>query len=264
VLILLPPSEGKADAGAGRRLNLDTMSLPDLRPAREAVLDALVAACERDPAGAAAALGLSTGQFDEVERNTRLRAAKTLPAGRLYTGVLYDALDLASLGADAYAMLKRSIVIFSGLWGALRLDDRVPPYRCAMGATVPGIGPLGAYWREALAEPLGRLAGRRLVLDLRSSAYAAAWAPRGPVAERTVALRVLHERVVDGAAVRSVVSHFNKATKGRLVRDLAVAGARPATPGELITALRDLKYTVEEQPAVAGRVRRLDLVVGEL
>ena len=110
VLILLPPSEGKADAGSGRRLNPDTMSLPELRPARERVLDSLVDLCVREPAAALAALGLSAGQAGEVERNTRLREARTLPAARLYTGVLYDALDLASLSADAYKILKRSVL----------------------------------------------------------------------------------------------------------------------------------------------------------
>jgi hypothetical protein len=69
-----------------------------------------------------------------------------------------------------------------------------------------------------------------------------------------VTVRVLHER--DGR--RTVVSHFNKATKGRLVRDLLQAGARPVTTRELVHALRDLKYEVE------GEGDRLDVVVREL
>jgi hypothetical protein len=55
-----------------------------------------------------------------------------------------------------------------------------------------------------------------------------------------------------------VVSHFNKATKGRLVRDLAMAGASPRDTLELASVLRDLKYTVE----VDGG--RLDVIVAEL
>jgi hypothetical protein len=65
-------------------------------------------------------------------------------------------------------------------------------------------------------------------------------------------------------ARRSVVSHFNKATKGRLVRAMAVAGAAPESVDDLVTALRDLKFTVLEQPAPAGRPRQLDVVVAEL
>jgi hypothetical protein len=79
-----------------------------------------------------------------------------------------------------------------------------------------------------------------------------------------VALRVLHERLVDGMPHRSVVSHFNKATKGRLVRALAENGAAPASVDDLLAALRDLKYTVEERPVAAGRPRQVDVVVREL
>jgi len=61
-----------------------------------------------------------------------------------------------------------------------------------------------------------------------------------------------------------VVSHFNKATKGRLVRSLLVAGAEPQSPAELIDALRDLKYTVEPQAATAEHPQLLHVVVTEL
>ncbi|SCE70966.1 hypothetical protein GA0070607_0626 [Micromonospora coriariae] len=265
MLILLPPSEGKADAGTGRRWSPDRVALPELNPARERVLDALVAlSAGPDEAAALAALGLSEGQRGELRRNARLRVAATAPAAQVYTGVLYEALDLASLPAAAQRTARRSILISSGLWGAVRLADRIPPYRCPIGARLPGVGALSAYWRPVLSPVLSAAAGSGPVLDLRSGAYAATWTPRGELAERTVTVRVLHEREVDGVPVRSVVSHFNKATKGRLVRDLLVAGVRPRTVAELIGALRELKHTVVEQAAAPGRARQVDLVVTDL
>ncbi|WP_422741257.1 peroxide stress protein YaaA [Micromonospora sp. WMMD754] len=265
VLILLPPSEGKAEAGTGRRLDLSRLSLSELNPAREAVLTALVDLCAGpDEAAARDALGLSEGQRGELRRNARLRVAATAPAARLYTGVLYEALDLATLPPAAERVARRSVLISSGLWGAVRLSDRIPPYRCPIGARLPGVGALSAYWRPALGPVMTAAAGTGPVLDLRSGAYAATWTPRGPLAERTVTVRVLHERVVDGTPTRSVVSHFNKATKGRLVRDLLLAGARPRTADALVGALRELKYTVEEGPRATGRPRQLDLVVADL
>ncbi|MFU8873773.1 peroxide stress protein YaaA [Micromonospora sp. SL4-19] len=265
MLILLPPSEGKADAGTGRRLDPSRLSLPELTPAREEVLTALVGLCAGpDEAAARAALGLSEGQRGDLRRNARLREAATAPAGRIYTGVLYEALDLPSLPPAAERLARRSVLISSGLWGAVRLTDRIPPYRCPVGTKLPGIGALSAYWRRALGPAMVAAAGNGPVLDLRSGAYAATWAPRGVVAERTVTVRVLHERDVDGVPTRSVVSHFNKATKGRLVRDLLTAGVRPRTADALVGTLRDLKYTVEEQPPVLGRSRQVDIVVTEL
>ncbi|MFF3866416.1 peroxide stress protein YaaA [Micromonospora sp. NPDC001898] len=265
MLILLPPSEGKADAGTGRRLDPTRLSLPELAPARAEVLAALVGLCAApDEAAALDALGLTPGLAGELRRNARLERAATAPAGRIYTGVLYEALDLATLPPAAQRAARRSVLVSSGLWGAVRLADRIPPYRCPIGARLPGVGALSAYWRRELAPAMVAAAGGGAVLDLRSGAYATTWTPGGELAGRTVTVRVLHERNTPDGPVRSVVSHFNKATKGRLVRDLLTAGARPRRAGELVTALRDLKYTVLEQPVTAGRPRAVDVVVTQL
>jgi cytoplasmic iron level regulating protein YaaA (DUF328/UPF0246 family) len=268
VLILLPPSEGKTPPAAGDPVDPAALWLPALAAARRRVLNRLVAMCRRSsPRGVAASLatlGLSAGQHPEITRNARLPEAPAGPAAEVYTGVLYEALDAAALAPGARAWLDRRAVVFSGLWGVLQLGDRVPAYRCPVGVTLPSVGGLTGYWKKALRPALDRAAAGGPVLDLRSGAYAAMWSPGPELAPRTAALRVLHERTVDGVPQRSVVSHFNKATKGRLVRALAEAGATPGSVGELLTALRDLKYTVEERPAAAGRPRQLDVVVPEL
>ncbi|MGW1227603.1 peroxide stress protein YaaA [Streptomyces sp. NPDC002530] len=265
MLVLLPPSEGKAASGRGAPLKIESLSLPGLTGARTAVLDALVELCAADEEKARAVLGLSDGLRGEIAKNVELRTAGTRPAGEIYTGVLYDALDLASLDAAARRRARASLLVFSGLWGAVRVGDRIPSYRCSMGVKLPGTGALGAFWRAPMAEVMPEAAGDGLVLDLRSSAYTAAWKPKGAVAERTASVRVLHSQIVDGVEKRSVVSHFNKATKGRIVRDLLVAGARPKDPAELVEALRDLGYAVEaEAPARSGRPWELDVVVTEI
>ncbi|MFH8987115.1 peroxide stress protein YaaA [Streptomyces sp. NPDC017940] len=265
MLVLLPPSEGKAPSGRGAPLKPESLSLPGLAEARAAVLDELVELCTADEDKARAVLGLSEGLRGEVAKNAGLRTAGARPAGEIYTGVLYDALDLASLDAAARRRAARSLLVFSGLWGAVGVTDRIPSYRCSMGVKLPGLGALGAYWRGHMASVLPAAAGGGLVLDLRSSAYAAAWRPKGEVAERTATVRVLHAQVVDGVERRSVVSHFNKATKGRIVRSLLTAGVVPGGPAELVSALRDLGYVVEaEVPSRAGRGWALDVVVREV
>lgn len=265
MLVLLPPSEGKAEGRRGAPLKLDSLSLPGLTAAREAVLDELVGLCTADEEKAADVLGLTEGLRGEVARNARLRTAPTRPAGQIYTGVLYDALGLATLDPAAKRRASASLLVFSGLWGAVRIGDRIPAYRCSMGVRLPAAGALGAYWRGPLDAALPAAAGRGLILDLRSSAYATAWRPRGELAARTAAVRVLHATVVHGVEKRSVVSHFNKATKGRLLRDLLTSGAKPRTPAALLTTLRDLGYRVEgEEPLRAGQQWELDVVVTEL
>ncbi|MFD7627682.1 peroxide stress protein YaaA [Streptomyces sp. NPDC059851] len=262
MLVLLPPSEGKAAGGSGAPLDPGTLSLPGLSEARAAVLDELVDLCSADELKAREVLGLSEGLRGEIAKNAGLRSAAARPAGEIYTGVLYDALGLADLPDGARALAERSLLVFSGLWGAVRITDAIPSYRCSMGVKLPGLGALVAYWRASMAEVMPETAGDGLVLDLRSAAYAAAWKPKGRTAGRTATVRVLHAQVVDGVEKRSVVSHFNKATKGRLVRDLMVAGAVPAGPADLVTALRDLGYTVEvKAPAKPGGPWSLDVVV---
>ena len=261
MLVLLPPSEGKASSGRGAPLKMESLSLPGLTPAREAVLGELVELCAGDEDKAREVLGLSEGLRGEVAKNAGLRTAGARPAGEVYTGVLYDALDLASLDAAAKKRAARSLLVFSGLWGAVRVTDRIPSYRCSMGVKLPGLGTLGAYWRTPMAEVMPEAAGDGLVLDLRSSAYTAAWKPKGEVAGRTAGVRVLH------APTRKVVSHFNKATKGRIVRSLLTSAAAPAGPAELVEALRDLGYVVEVEAPPAGKAGKawtLDVLVDEI
>jgi uncharacterized protein len=259
VLVLLPPSEGKASPGTGPVLDVGALSLPGLRAARERVLAELVELCRGDEVKALEVLGLGPTLHGEVARNAALPTAAATAAGEVYTGVLYDALGLATLEADARGRAAARLLVFSGLWGAVRVDDPIPSYRCPIGVRLPGLGALGAYWRGAMAEVMPEVADGRLVLDLRSAAYAAAWKPRGTIARRTVAVRVLQVRVVDGVERRSVVSHFNKATKGRLVRELLRAAADPGTPEELASCWRDLGFRVE-----CPGPGRLDVLVSDV
>ncbi|MEV6111664.1 peroxide stress protein YaaA [Streptomyces sp. NPDC052109] len=259
MLVLLPPSEGKANPGGGAPLEVASLSLPGLTAAREAVLTELVELCTGDEEKAREVLGLSEGLRGEVAKNAGLLTAGARPAGEIYTGVLYDALGLATLDAAARRRATESLLVFSGLWGAVGVADRIPSYRCSMGVKLPGLGALAGHWRAPMAEALPEAAGDGLVLDLRSSAYAAAWRPKGELAGRTASVRVLH------APTRKVVSHFNKATKGRMVRSLLTAGAAPKDPAELVGALRELGYVVEaEAPGKAGRAWLLDVLVDEI
>ena len=268
MLILLPPSEGKTAPPAGDPVDPAALWLPTLAPARRRVLTHLVAMCRRTSRrgvdDSLAVLGLGPGLRAEVARNADLTGAPTAPAVEVYTGVLYESLDAPGLTAGARAWLDSRAVIFSGLWGVVRPGDRIPAYRCPIGAHLPVVGGLAAHWRRALHPVLDQATGDGPVLDLRSGAYATAWAPRGALATRTATVRVLHERTVHGQTRRSVVSHFNKATKGRLLRALAVEAVAPDSVDDMVTALRDLKHTVEEQPGPPGRPRLLDVVVSDV
>lgn len=259
MLILLPPSEGKAEPRRGKPLDLTTLSSPELSDARAAVLDALVTLCHEDPDKAATVLGLSAGQRDLVLRNADLRRAPTARADRIYTGVLYDALDVETLSAAAKRRATTRLGVASSLFGLVRPGDRIPSYRLSGDVSLPALGPVAGVWREALAPVMGAAIGSGLFVDLRSGMYAAFWRPGPDLAKRTATVRVLHEH----QGTRKVVSHFNKATKGRIVRALLEDGADPRTPAALASTLERLGWTVEVgTPTKTGT--QLDVVVSEL
>jgi cytoplasmic iron level regulating protein YaaA (DUF328/UPF0246 family) len=239
VLLLLPPSEGKAAGGRGAPLDLARLSHPALTPVRERLVAALQAAAVGEPERLQRALGCSA---DDVAKDAVLTAAPTLPVARRYTGVVYEALSYATLSPAGRRRANGSVRVASALFGLLAPTDRIPAYRLSGGTSLPGVGSLAAAWRPVLEPELAAVRG--LVVDLRSGPYAAL--ARVPHA---VQVRVLRER--DG--VRAVVSHDNKHTKGLLARALCEAGARSVA--DVAEAGRSVADLVE----VDGR--RVDLVL---
>ncbi|MGI4896382.1 MAG: YaaA family protein, partial [Janthinobacterium lividum] len=207
----------------GTPVRLAGLSSPELSAARSRVLDALVEVSARPDA--TELLGAGPSLTGVVAANTTLRTRPAVRAAQVYTGVLYDALDLPSLPVAAL----RRVLVVSALWGVLQPRDRVPGYRLSMGTDLPGVGPLAAYWRPHLTAVI-RPAG--VVVDCRSAAYAAAWVPDTDTAARTVTVRVL--------SGGKVVSHAAKHTRGLLSRHLLTrAGRIPRTVGALHDAVSE-------------------------
>lgn len=293
MLILLPPSEGKTAPDAGAHLSLSALLGADqLTGPRHGVMEALAAVSARPEA--ASVLGLGARSAPEAALNLALTTAPCTPAWDLYTGVLYEAAGMRSLGRErtTAAVLESSVVIVSGLWGAVRATDPLPDHRLSMGVSLPPLGRLAAYWKPHLTpviaglaggagEPAGTTApttdragagsgaGHRLVIDCRSGAYSPAWQPTPAQARNglaTVRVRVESQRA-DGS--RTVVSHHAKHTRGlltgALVRALASGDLRQDADADAVTALAGSLPGVRDaelgEPDRAGR-RDLTLVLG--
>ncbi|MCP2256878.1 hypothetical protein LX15_000561 [Streptoalloteichus tenebrarius] len=245
MLVLLPPSETKAAGGAGAPLDLDALSWPELTPARRQAANALVTLAS-DVSASLAALGLSERQEAEVERNAVLWSSPTLPALRRYTGVLYDALDVASMSRAELARAEQRLAVASALFGLVRGADPIPAYRLSAGSALPEVGPLRDLWRPALEPILSTVDD--LILDLRSGAYAGLAPARGAVTVRVV--------TEDATGRRKTVSHHNKAYKGRLARVLATTRAEVHTARDACRVARRGGLSLEQTGDLG-----LDLVV---
>lgn len=207
MLVLLPPSEGKAQPEAGEPVDLGSLVFAaELGERREEVLEAL------DPS---------------------LRKAPAAPAAEVYTGVLYGRLELPKLPAKA----QRQVLIASALWGFVRPDDRIPYYRLPPKERLDGIGPLAKYWRPALAETLPDEEGD-LILDMRSGAYSTMWKPKQAT---LLAVRAFTE----SNGERRAVSHMAKAVRGDVARALLTAKKPPADPESAAALAEEAGFTVE-------------------
>ncbi|WP_435198868.1 YaaA family protein [Janibacter sp. GS2] len=244
MLVLLPPSESKTARARGKALDVGSLSFPGLTSARERVLTALAEVSAREDAHEV--LGVSPTLVEEVARNTRLTTTPAPPAAHVYSGVLYDALDLESLSPGAKRRANRWLVIVSALFGAVHPHDRIPPYRLSMAVNLPGVGPLAGHWRQPLAVELTAAAGEGLVVDCRSSTYVAAWQPSGDAARRWVSVRV------PGA------THMAKHTRGLVARHLLGVAREPRTPAALAAALEPAFEVDLTAPAKVGRPWVLD------
>ena len=252
MLILLPPSEGKTPAAGGNAVDWDSLSFPGLNSYRAKVLEALGTVSAHEDA--LALLGVGASLRPDVERNTRLHTEPAAPAHQVYSGVLYDALGYGSLTPVQRKKAEASVLVVSALWGAIRFGDRVPAYRLSMGTALPDVGRLASFWKPELSQALQAVTEGELLVDCRSSTYAAAWTPPAP---QTVAVNVFTE--VDG--VRKVVSHFAKHTRGELARHLlARRGKPPATPVQLQKAAAE-RWTAELVEGTARKPHTLNIIL---
>ncbi len=207
MLILLPPSEGKAKPETSEPMDLGSLVFAEeLGERREQLLDLF------DPG---------------------LREAPAAPAGQVYTGVLFQRLQLPRLAAKA----RRRVLIASALWGFVRPDDRIPHYRLPPKTRLEGIGAPAAYWRPALAEALPDADGE-LIVDMRSGAYSSFWKPTRAT---LLAVRAFTEQNGE----RKAVSHMAKAVRGDVARALLKAEKAPGGPKDAARLARSAGFTVE-------------------
>jgi cytoplasmic iron level regulating protein YaaA (DUF328/UPF0246 family) len=147
--------------------------------------------------------------------NRVLVGAPCLPAGRRFTGVVWDHLDLPSLAVGPRRRAAGAVVVVSAVAGLVGPGDPLPDHRLKLSVSLPPLGGLARFWREPLSAALNDHLAGRLVIDLLPTEHAAAWRP-DPA-------RYDHRRValVDGGG--RVVGHDAKAAKGRLARALLEA-----------------------------------------
>lgn len=247
MLILLPPSETKRLGGIELPLDLQNLTYPSLGSKRRVLVRA-VQSLAKHPDAMMTALKLGRTQSHEVDRNRVLSSSATMPAIDRYTGVVYDALDAASLSPLERDWAGRNVLVHSALFGPVGALDLLPAYRLSCDSRLPE-HPLKKHWAAAVGDVLAGSEG--LLLDLRSNGYVAL----GPAPTRpdSLFLRVVTE-TADGHT--RALNHFNKKAKGNFTRALIRNGRSFDTASELLDWAPEAGF--ELRPGTAGE---LELVV---
>ncbi len=144
--------------------------------------------------------------------------AATRQAAFAFAGDTYLGLEAGSLDADDLRWADGRLWILSGLYGLLRPQDGIQPYRLEMGSrlkTRRGTS-LYAYWGEMLAKHLNDAAARSgstVLLNCASQEYF------GAVDQTRLSLRVISPVFLEERGGQAkIVSFFSKRARGALAR----------------------------------------------
>jgi cytoplasmic iron level regulating protein YaaA (DUF328/UPF0246 family) len=229
VVLLVPPSEGKAPGGTGA-WTVDAGRFPDLADARDEVARALAEAM-RDAELAARISGLQGPRGAQARQaNAGTVGGPVLPAWRRYSGVVWAHLDPATLRGPIRRRAA-TVLVVSALGGLFAFEDPVPDYKCSIGKRLPGIGGLSAYWRRHTAAALVEACDGAIVWDLLPGEHRSAVDLSGCGARRII-------RVEPRTSAGGAVGHDAKAVKGSFARHILESGAAAVKPAVVSAFVR--------------------------
>ena len=212
-VILLPPSEGKAEGGSACAKWSPGAGVfgEALGTRRRTVAEALT----KVGGGGPTLLGVSGKHLERARRaNRSLVGAPTLPAAERYTGVVWDHLDIIGMAPAQRDRALQRIIVPSGLLGVSVASDPVPDYRLKMGARfAPFGGTMAKWWRDAVSDAINSYAKGCVVIDLLPTEHRASYVPdRNAITAHAVVDLVTPQGKAGG--------HDAKAAKGLLARHL--------------------------------------------
>ena len=212
-VVLLPPSEGKASGGDRPPFAEGSLSFPELDSTRNRIAVSLRKAM-RSKRKAGKLLGVKDAALERaIEENATVLESPTMPAIQRYSGVMYDAIDYASLDESARRHFDESVLIMSGLFGLVRPQDAIPAYKLKMGTALTS-KTCAATWKRSLTKVIADEASGRDIWDLLPNEHSAAWDPSKAPYRRRFTVKFVQET---GGKLKTV-NHWSKLLKGALVR----------------------------------------------
>ncbi|MDE6100264.1 MAG: YaaA family protein [Paramuribaculum sp.] len=221
---------GKVDPGTADRHTpaFETQAAEIMARMHDMPASAIAEAVRISPALAARSRSMI---YDFPDKSSGLRAIEA------FTGVVFKALDFTTLPTEAKEKAGSMVRIISSLYGWLRPDDIIKPYRLDFTSRVAPCGePLTAFWRNRLTDRLLtelKESGSTEIIDLMP-ADAAKCFDWKRIASCADIYRIDLREIIDGGSTRTPRSNRLKQLRGLLLREILTG---PVTTPE---ALRNL------------------------
>ena len=188
IRILVPTSERKRSGGSAAFTFAEAQEdaalnrFPSLSDDKAQVFGAFLAAINGQ-GHAADVLRLEGERLDEVvQLNLDARHGPLRAVHERDVGPLFSSLDAEALDGSARRHLRNRLLVICPLLGVLSPMDWVPHYRCPLGAKIPGLGSLHAYWKPRVTTTLNRLCKGQEVVSFLPKRLEALWDPSKRVA----------------------------------------------------------------------------------
>lgn len=208
--ILLAPSETKKSGGT-ENFDIGSLLFETLTPLRTDLLHSYINILQKgDLQELSKMFGLKK-ESDILANKKDIVHELTMKAVERYTGVAFDYLDYPHLSKEAKNYIDTHVILFSNLFGPIRASDMIPEYRLKQGSAVGEIKTDKFYYVHS-AQLMEACLADEEVLDLRAGFYDKFYKPLKPY----TTLKFIKEG--------KVVSHWAKAYRGIVLREIAIAG----------------------------------------
>ncbi|AFL67698.1 YaaA family protein [Sulfurospirillum barnesii] len=216
--ILFSPSETKSNTITSGPLSDESFIFPHLYEKRLDILNAYQSYIEKSPLLLLQKLfGYKDEEKTRLHATINLFTSFTCKAIERYTGVAYQYLDFKTLDAPSQSFLENNVMIFSNLFGPLLGKDFIPEYKLKQGESFNGLD-IETFYKKNFTDAIDAWCGDELILDLRAGFYEKFYTLKQPY----ITMKFLKNG--------KNVSHFAKAYRGTVLRDIAYH--RPSTEKE--------------------------------
>lgn len=208
--VLFSPSETKTTHVDSPIVNENSFIFPDLYAKRSEVFSSYDSFVNKASINELQQLfGIKDQTKIQELTSSSILTSLTCKAIERYNGVAYDHLSYRTLDHPSRLWIDSHVMIFSNLFGPILANNHIPYYKLQQGEPLGSFKP-EIFYKEYFNRAITSWLERETVLDLRAGFYEKFYTLKRPY----VTMKFLKNG--------KVVSHFAKAYRGEVLRQIAI------------------------------------------